>query len=78
MTVSKLLFYMQFRDKLYILIVIGLHNEMNDVLRLFQNMKNNLEVVQCTLLSKQISLGLLYLKKCWAICNNGVNVFLWI
>ena len=39
---------------------VGLHSEVKDVLHLSQNMRNNFEVVQCTLLNKLISLGPLY------------------
>ena len=48
-----------------------MHGEVKDVLHLSQNIANNFEI-KYTLLNKQISL----FRKCWASCNNGVNVFL--
>ena len=41
-----------------------------------QNMENNFQLVQCTLMNKVISLDLLYFLTCWASCNNGVNIIL--
>ena len=41
-------------------LLVALHSEMKDVLRSFQNMENNFEVVQCISLNKLISLDLLY------------------
>ena len=49
---------LQLIDKLKI--PVGLHSEVKDVLHLSQNMGNNSEVVQCTLLNKLVSLELLY------------------
>ena len=39
---------------------VGLDCKVEDVSQLSQNMRNNFEVVQCTLLIKLISLGLAY------------------
>ena len=54
---------------------------MKDVLHLSQYTGNNFRVVQCTLLSKLISLDLLYRlvdrgNVSWGRCNNGVHVIL--
>ena len=45
----------------------GLHSEVKDVLRLSQKLASNFEVVQCTLLNKLISLGLLYFENVWQV-----------
>ena len=49
---------LQLKDKLKI--PVGLHCEVKDVSHLSQNIVNNFEVVQCTLLKKMVSLDLLY------------------
>ena len=51
---------LQLSDKFQIL--VSLHSEVKDVLHSSQNMDNNSEVVQCTLLNNLVSLDLLYIE----------------